>query len=156
MLQLVMLFECLGINIEENDECSDLLLVFFFNDTATTEIYTLSLHDALPISMPKKRGMITLRAKSTIMTMIMRKVKPTRKAKSMTTVRVKLTLRVKNMTTRKARNMTTLRVKPTIMPKARNMTMPKTPTVMPTVNLIRTSGSIPNGRSSRWRISAMG
>src|SRR2546429_7083065 len=24
---------------------------FFFNDTATTEIYTLSLHDALPISM---------------------------------------------------------------------------------------------------------
>ena len=27
-----------------------LLLLFFFNDTATTEIYTLSLHDALPIS----------------------------------------------------------------------------------------------------------
>src|SRR5258708_18682301 len=26
-----------------------LLLLFFFNDTATTEIYTLSLHDALPI-----------------------------------------------------------------------------------------------------------
>src|ERR1039457_4868199 len=25
------------------------LLCFFFNDTATTEIYTLSLHDALPI-----------------------------------------------------------------------------------------------------------
>src|SRR5260370_20575146 len=25
-------------------------MVFFFNDTATTEIYTLSLHDALPIS----------------------------------------------------------------------------------------------------------
>ena len=25
--------------------------VFFFNDTATTEIYTLSLHDALPISV---------------------------------------------------------------------------------------------------------
>src|SRR3712207_9465826 len=32
--------------------CSDLTvlrIVFFFNDTATTEIYTLSLHDALPI-----------------------------------------------------------------------------------------------------------
>jgi len=28
------------------------LLFFFFNDTATTEIYTLSLHDALPIFMP--------------------------------------------------------------------------------------------------------
>src|SRR3712207_7235578 len=29
---------------------SDSLFFFFFNDTATTEIYTLSLHDALPIS----------------------------------------------------------------------------------------------------------
>src|SRR2546430_6586388 len=28
---------------------------FFFNDTATTEIYTLSLHDALPICLPAKR-----------------------------------------------------------------------------------------------------
>src|SRR2546429_3137772 len=27
------------------------LTFFFFNDTATTEIYTLSLHDALPISL---------------------------------------------------------------------------------------------------------
>src|SRR5258705_9970497 len=27
-------------------------MFFFFNDTATTEIYTLSLHDALPISAP--------------------------------------------------------------------------------------------------------
>src|SRR2546425_10657467 len=30
-------------------------MVFFFNDTATTEIYTLSLHDALPISLRRKR-----------------------------------------------------------------------------------------------------
>src|SRR5229473_7816783 len=29
-----------------------LLFFFFFNDTATTEIYTLSLHDALPICAP--------------------------------------------------------------------------------------------------------
>src|SRR5205807_9935035 len=29
-------------------------LFFFFNDTATTEIYTLSLHDALPISFRRK------------------------------------------------------------------------------------------------------
>src|SRR3712207_7290587 len=29
--------------------------IFFFNDTATTEIYTLSLHDALPIS-PEPSG----------------------------------------------------------------------------------------------------
>src|SRR2546427_4544541 len=33
-----------------------LLLFFFFNDTATTEIYTLSLHDALPISEPAHGG----------------------------------------------------------------------------------------------------
>src|SRR5256886_5146635 len=29
---------------------------FFFNDTATTEIYTLSLHDALPILLPVLRA----------------------------------------------------------------------------------------------------
>src|SRR2546427_11710208 len=29
--------------------CSICFFFFFFNDTATTEIYTLSLHDALPI-----------------------------------------------------------------------------------------------------------
>src|SRR5215207_11363371 len=33
--------------------CSSVFL-FFFNDTATTEIYTLSLHDALPI--PRRRA----------------------------------------------------------------------------------------------------
>src|SRR5256885_10889956 len=30
-------------------------IFFFFNDTATTEIYTLSLHDALPISPARVR-----------------------------------------------------------------------------------------------------
>src|SRR2546427_11425543 len=41
--------------------CAALSLFFFFNDTATTEIYTLSLHDALPISHasdPKGRSLI--------------------------------------------------------------------------------------------------
>src|SRR5256885_9684381 len=33
-----------------------LLFFFFFNDTATTEIYTLSLHDALPISRASGSG----------------------------------------------------------------------------------------------------
>src|SRR2546425_7153800 len=41
----------------------ELLIVvfFFFNDTATTEIYTLSLHDALPISSMKSdlRNLVT-------------------------------------------------------------------------------------------------
>src|SRR2546426_4553718 len=32
-----------------------LFFFFFFNDTATTEIYTLSLHDALPISRSEAR-----------------------------------------------------------------------------------------------------
>src|SRR6266850_4816749 len=39
--------------------CLSFVSVFFFNDTATTEIYTLSLHDALPISAaagPRRSG----------------------------------------------------------------------------------------------------
>src|SRR5215475_15782066 len=32
------------------------VIFFFFNDTATTEIYTLSLHDALPIWRPARAG----------------------------------------------------------------------------------------------------
>src|ERR1043166_10274503 len=42
------------------DELGDVVMlvlcVFFFNDTATTEIYTLSLHDALPICLPIRRA----------------------------------------------------------------------------------------------------
>src|SRR5690348_18454213 len=36
--------------------CFVYLTFFFFNDTATTEIYTLSLHDALPISPAEPAG----------------------------------------------------------------------------------------------------
>src|SRR2546422_3869422 len=39
-----------------------LLRIFFFNDTATTEIYTLSLHDALPIY--RQSGISSLPAES--------------------------------------------------------------------------------------------
>src|SRR2546430_5981926 len=38
-------------------------LIFFFNDTATTEIYTLSLHDALPIYRDRARPRVVLRAR---------------------------------------------------------------------------------------------
>src|SRR5256885_15458018 len=38
---------CLNVNNSRNPNIIDFF--FFFNDTATTEIYTLSLHDALPI-----------------------------------------------------------------------------------------------------------
>src|SRR2546430_13424983 len=34
--------------------------LFFFNDTATTEIYTLSLHDALPISLQEAGATVEL------------------------------------------------------------------------------------------------
>src|SRR5256885_14972573 len=40
---LIVFFSCIRLPF--------LSFFFFFNDTATTEIYTLSLHDALPISL---------------------------------------------------------------------------------------------------------
>src|SRR5258706_16287184 len=42
-----------------------LFFFFFFNDTATTEIYTLSLHDALPISSSRAPSSKPKRAAST-------------------------------------------------------------------------------------------
>src|SRR5690242_21957551 len=55
---------------------STVFTFFFFNDTATTEIYTLSLHDALPIFDPEsdrgnrcdleERGVLRLRFSSDI------------------------------------------------------------------------------------------
>src|SRR5690349_23944694 len=41
-----------------------LFLFFFFNDTATTQIYTLSLHDALPIFTPLSNQTVTRRRTS--------------------------------------------------------------------------------------------
>src|SRR5215510_10749256 len=45
---------------------SALALLFFFNDPATTEIYTLSLHDALPISPGSSRACPTPRSGSPV------------------------------------------------------------------------------------------
>src|SRR3989442_14574439 len=45
---------------------SNLLFRFFFNDTATTEIYPLSLHDPLPISINAGSGTITMSAPGNI------------------------------------------------------------------------------------------
>src|SRR5580693_985172 len=58
---------------------------FFFNDTATTEIYTLSLHDALPISEESKRIAITALAPSSFAFSIIRSIACLR-ASSRTTV----------------------------------------------------------------------
>src|SRR6266581_9366611 len=41
------------VQINNNNVCLTSVFLFFFNDPATTEIYTLSLHDALPISPVK-------------------------------------------------------------------------------------------------------
>src|SRR2546427_9380273 len=43
-----------------------ILVCFFFNDTATTEIYTLSLHDALPICLECQRPAPTRRGSRSI------------------------------------------------------------------------------------------
>src|SRR5258707_6149285 len=54
---------CVQANLAVQDLCHDhmpichiFFIFFFFNDTATTEIYTLSLHDALPIFARGNRG----------------------------------------------------------------------------------------------------
>src|SRR3989304_5195165 len=43
------LYKLCGFRVGVAYGCLDASFFFFFNDTATTEIYTLSLHDALPI-----------------------------------------------------------------------------------------------------------
>src|SRR5699024_12645627 len=47
-----MFSSALSLFLSSHSLLTSLLSFFFFNDTATTEIYTLSLHDALPISFP--------------------------------------------------------------------------------------------------------
>src|SRR2546427_12986835 len=54
MLTILLLFLCV---IFFSTLCtSTYFYFFFFNDTATTEIYTLSLHDALPIYASRPAG----------------------------------------------------------------------------------------------------
>src|SRR2546430_13101931 len=43
-------------------------IFFFFNDTATTEIYTLSLHDALPICLMQQVGVGPVTALAFVLT----------------------------------------------------------------------------------------
>src|SRR5207248_11504395 len=44
----------------------DSFFLFFFNDPATTEIYTLSLHDALPISISERLGPTSIPSSATL------------------------------------------------------------------------------------------
>ena len=50
-MEVVGLGGCGYVSLDEMLEKRGFLTILFFNDTATTEIYTLSLHDALPISV---------------------------------------------------------------------------------------------------------
>src|SRR5439155_24834539 len=49
LLTLLVPFQVLLLCFLSDCHCWDVVYFFFFNDPATTEIYTLSLHDALPI-----------------------------------------------------------------------------------------------------------
>src|SRR5438093_10571699 len=48
--------------LSNNTRIAIFLLYFFFNSTATTEIYTLSLHDALPISPGTGKTLLAVEA----------------------------------------------------------------------------------------------
>src|SRR5437588_12951236 len=63
-------------------ESSSMCTFFFFNDTATTEIYTLSLHDALPISFSPvdRAGTFSLVAESTRPAVVVETPRPDRKS----------------------------------------------------------------------------
>src|SRR2546427_12773087 len=49
---------CLDFSLLRMRHRASLFIFFFFNDTATTEIYTLSLHDALPICRARRARML--------------------------------------------------------------------------------------------------
>src|SRR5438093_7874800 len=56
-------------------------MFFFFNDSSTTEIYTLSLHDALPISRTlssRKNGLPPVRSTRTALTAAVASSRPTK------------------------------------------------------------------------------
>src|SRR5256885_13678270 len=59
---------------------ASLIPFFFFNDTATTEIYTLSLHDALPISVLSHDLRTPLQSIKAAATVLTRQPDPDRKS----------------------------------------------------------------------------
>src|SRR2546425_9011842 len=61
------------------------IFFFFFNDTATTEIYTLSLHDALPISTrPSGFDLPQCRARNEAFSALKRELLPRRRSEEHT------------------------------------------------------------------------
>src|ERR1019366_10804650 len=82
---------------------------FFFNDTATTEIYTLSLHDALPISSKTTTPMLACCSRCAT-TRENRSEEHTSELQSLTNLVCRLLLERKKMTNqeKKAQNCATL------------------------------------------------
>src|SRR5579859_8293246 len=80
----------------DRGDLSFLCLSFFFNDTATTEIYTLSLHDALPIfsALPRLRG-VRLARNSCAASMVMRSEEHTSELQSQSKIVCRLLLEKK-------------------------------------------------------------
>src|SRR3989442_6858890 len=79
--------------------CSSLLvpllfLFFFFNDTATTEIYTLSLHDALPISSPSVTLTICLTCSTGLASVAVTQVRQDRKSTRLNSSHVRISYAV--------------------------------------------------------------
>src|SRR5438045_5319945 len=84
-------------------------MCFFFNDSPTTEIYTLSLHDALPISS-KSRAIVRLASRSTVVddavrSADMRSEEHTSELQSLRHLVCRLLLEKKNAGTRKQRHL---------------------------------------------------
>src|SRR6266849_10206142 len=71
-------------------------LFFFFNDTATTEIYTLSLHDALPISVRRAPRLYADRGGSRVAGRIRRSEEHTSELQSRVDLVCRLLLEKKN------------------------------------------------------------
>src|SRR3982751_7116234 len=72
------------------------LVFFFFNDTATTEIYTLSLHDALPICRRPGRRDVRLSSSNRPMASVMRSEEHTSELQSRSDLVCRLLLEKKN------------------------------------------------------------
>src|SRR5438093_7988051 len=68
---------------------------FFFNDTATTEIYTLSLHDALPISIASLSFWSLCRGDNKLFSVIGRSEEHTSELQSLTNLVCRLLLEKK-------------------------------------------------------------
>src|SRR2546430_9511392 len=84
-------------------------MFFFFNDTATTEIYTLSLHDALPIwtvgaPRPRRTERLFAEHRTVLEELMRRSEEHTSELQSQSNIVCRLLLEKKNLTSTMATN----------------------------------------------------